>query len=302
MRTQLPTTGTTRARTRTSFPNGLWAVVRAFLLSSLITLAGAGIWNALLFANLKVGPAIPWSVVVMAGVLWLLWRYLDGAWWPRRTASARHSLLRATLVSRRMFGWAWLAGGLALVALVGVWIVLVELTGAGGNPTLSTYAAYPPLTVTLALLMGSVVSPLTEEAAYRGYAQVILERVFPAMAAVTLSSIFFALWHGPTQGFLWPKLLFYFLVGLTFGATAYLTNSILPAILVHMAGDLTFFFLIWPHDATRPSVRQVGPDVSFWLAVAQAIIFTALAILAFSRLARLSRVATQPDRDAPAPA
>jgi membrane protease YdiL (CAAX protease family) len=50
---------------------------------------------------------------------------------------------------------------------------------------------------------------------------------------------------------LWPKLLVYFLAGIAFGVKAYLTNSTLPAILPHMIGDLTFFTLVWPHDAAR---------------------------------------------------
>src|SRR5205085_10012989 len=117
-----------------------------------------------------------------------------------------------------------------------------------------SYSAYPRLTVILGLIMGSLVSPLTEEAAFRGYCQVMLERRFRGATAIAISSVFFALWHGPTQGFVWPKLLFYFLVGVTFGVAAYLTRSILPAIPVHIMGDLTFFFLVWPYDATRPLV------------------------------------------------
>ena len=123
-----------------------------------------------------------------------------------------------------------------------------------------------------------------EEAAFRGYGQVILERVFPAGAAIAISSVLFALWHGPTQGFVWSKLLFYFVVGVVFGTTAYLTNSVLPALPVHILGDLTFFFLIWPSDAARPLVWREGVDTWFWVYTAQAIIFTALALLAFTRL------------------
>ncbi len=139
--------------------------------------------------------------------------------------------------------------------------------------------------------MAALVSPLTEEAAFRGYAQVMLERAFTGVVAVVISSVFFALFHGPTQGFAWSKLLFYFLVGVAFGTTAYLTQSILPAIPVHIAGDLTFFFLVWPNDAARRFVWRDGVDVWFWLYVAQAILFAALAILAFRRLARAAKQA-----------
>ncbi len=85
-----------------------------------------------------------------------------------------------------------------------------------------------------------------------------------------------------------PKLLVYFLAGLAFGVTAYLTNSTLPAILPHTIGDLTFFTLVWPHDAARQLVWDSGIDNWFWMHVAQAMVFTVLAVLAFQRLARVS--------------
>jgi hypothetical protein len=67
--------------------------------------------------------------------------------------------------------------------------------------------------------------------------------------------------------------------------TAYLTNSTLPAILPHMIGDLIFFTLVWPHDAARRLVLESGTDNGFWIHVAQAIVFTMLAVWAFQRLA-----------------
>lgn len=266
------------------------AVLWVALVTAVITIVGAGIWSALITTNLRVTPAIPWAVPVMAIVLWIIWQYLGGRWWPRRTSDARRSYLRANRVSLPILGWALAASILSLVALAGLWIVLVELAGTGGNPTIPDYSRYPHLTVVLGLLMGALVSPLTEEAAFRGYAQVRLGRVFPAGATVVIASVLFAFWHGPTQGFVWSKLLFYFVVGLAFGATAQLTNSSLPAIPAHILGDLTFFFFIWPYDAARPSVWRAGPDLWFWIALLEALVFAVLAILSFRRLARFSEI------------
>ena len=271
-----------------------WAAILALLVAGFASV----MWGGLLVTNLKVGPAIPWSVAVMAVVLWLMWQYLGGRWWPRGTSQARRTHLRTRLVPRQVVGWALLAGALALVALVGLWIVLVELTNTGGNPTIPSSTAAPALTIALALVMGSLVSSITEEFAFRGYAQVTLERAFPAGAAVAISSVLFMLWHGPTQGFEWSKLLFYFLVGVVFGTIAVFTASILPALPVHLAGDLIFFFLIWPHDAGRRFVWRDGPDAAFWLLAAQVIVFAALAILAFRRLARI--IPTETPRPQPA--
>lgn len=263
----------------------LWAAVLALLVAGVASV----VWGGLLVANLTLSPAIPWAVVVMAVALVLLWQYLGGRWWPRGTSARRRSLLRWRTVPRTVLGWALLAGALSLAALVGLWIVLVELTHNGGNPTIPQGATTPAWTLALALVMGSFVSSLTEEFAFRGYAQVTLERAFGGVTAVALSSLFFMLYHGPTQGFAWSKLLFYFLVGVAFGTIACLTKSTLPAWPAHLAGDLTFFFLIWPYDAARRFVWREGADAAFWLYVAQAVVFTALAILAFLRLSRATR-------------
>jgi membrane protease YdiL (CAAX protease family) len=266
----------------------------AAALSLAVAAVGSLIWSALLVSNARTTPAVPWSVPAMALVLVVYWWYLSGHGWPSRTQPARAALLRARRVPIRVFGWSFLAGGFSLVALVGLWIVLVELTGNGGNPTISGIAGYPAIFVALAIAMGSLVSPLTEEAAFRGYAQVLLERRFSAVVAVVISSLFFAAWHGPTQGFFWSKLLFFFAVGLVFGSIAYLTNSTLPALPVHVVGDVLFFTLIWPHDFGRPLVWTHGADATFWLEAGQTVVFAALAIIALRRLRNVNRQALRP--------
>ena len=173
----------------------------------------------------------------MAVVLVAYWLYLAGRGWPRSTQSARASLLRARRVPLDVVGRAVVAGCLALIALAGFWILLVDLTGKGGNPTQASVSGYPALLVALVIGMGSLVSPISEEASFRGYAQVTLERVYPPVMAIAISSLLFALWHGPTQGFLWSKMLFFFVVGIVFGSIAYLTDSRLPALPVHIAGS-----------------------------------------------------------------
>jgi hypothetical protein len=74
-----------------------------------------------------------------------------------------------------------------------------------------------------------------------------------------------------------------------FGAMAFLTKSILPSAVVHSIGLLIFFTLVWPYDTQRRTVWETGANTGFWIATAQAIIFTVLALLAFIRLARIAR-------------
>jgi membrane protease YdiL (CAAX protease family) len=270
-----------------SFATRALSIIGFGLLAFAITILAGGIWSALLVTNLQRSPAVPWSVPVMGLLLWLIWSYLGGKGWPQSTSDARRHYLRANRRSARTYLWSFAAGVLSVVALTGYWIVLFRLVKMPPN-ALPDVSSYPRMTVALMILMGSLVAPFMEEAGFRGYFQVALEREFRGSVAVAVSSLVFALAHF-AHGILWPKLLVYFLVGVAFGATAYLTNSTLPAIVPHIIGDLTFFTLVWPHDAARRLVFDSGTDIWFWIHVAQAIVFTLLAVSAFQRLARESR-------------
>jgi hypothetical protein len=135
--------------------------------------------------------------------------------------------------------------------------------------------------------MGSLVSPLLEQAGIWGYAQAILEREFRGVTAVLITSVLFAVGPHPPMGSpLWPKVLFYFLTGATFGSIVYLTRSILPGLVVHVVSILTFFTLVWPYDSERRLIGEGGTDAWFWGYVVQAAFGGALAMLAFGRLAQ----------------
>ncbi len=186
-----------------SFATRTLKVVGFGLLAFAITTLAGGIWSVLLVTNLRSSPAVPWSVPAMALLLWLMWSYLGGRGWPCSTSEARRLYLRANRRSGWTYLWAWVAGVLSVVALAGYWIVLLQLVKMPPN-ALSDVSSYPRITVALMILTGSLVSPLMEEAGFRGYFQVALEREFRGADAVVISSVLFALAHGPTQGFLWP--------------------------------------------------------------------------------------------------
>lgn len=269
-----------------SIKNFLTAIGFGLLALAISTFAG-GIWAGLMLANVKISPRLPWAFVVMAVFLWLAWRYLGGKGWPKHASETRRQYLRANAVSTQVYFLALLSGALAIIALAGLWIVMFQLFRMAPN-VLPDYSRYPMFTIAVFILMGSLVSPFMEEAAFRGYLQVALERRFSAPAAISVSSLFFALAH-LNHGFLLPKLTVYFLVGVTFGLMAFLTNSILPVIPVHIIGDLTFFILIWPHDKARRFVFVDGTDIWFWLHAAQAIVFAVLACLALRKLALVNQ-------------
>jgi membrane protease YdiL (CAAX protease family) len=286
--------GMNRRRTpSTRIPAVVWSGAMAFLLA---TSLGA-IWTVLITINTATSPAIPWSVAVMAFLLWVMWQYLGGRWWPRKTSQARHRYRRARRLPAQVFAWAVVAGLLSLVALVGYWVVLLQLIKIPTRAAPS-FSGYPLLTAILALVMASLVSSLAEEVGFRGYFQGILEQKVSGPVAIVIAALLISPGHSLTQGFLWPIILWYFFSDVMFGAMAYLTKSILPSAVVHSIGLLIFFTLVWPYDAQRRLIWESGVNTGFWLTVAQAIIFTVLALLAFIRLARVS-IHTQAFRDNP---
>jgi membrane protease YdiL (CAAX protease family) len=264
------------------------AVVWSGILAFVLTVVAGGVWTVLLISNVATSPAIPWAVVVMALLLWLMWQYLGGKWGPQSTSEVRRRYLRAKPVSGQVFAWAVVAGVLSIVALVGYWIMLFQLVKIPAR-VLPNFSGYPLLTVALVLVMAALVSSVAEEVGFRGYFQGILEHKVSGPLAIMIAALLIAPAHGLTQGFVWPILLWYFFVDVMFGAMVYFTKSILPGIVVHSTGLLIFFTLVWPYDAQRRLIWETGVNRGFWLTVVQAIVFSILAILAFSQLASVTK-------------
>jgi membrane protease YdiL (CAAX protease family) len=267
----------------------LGALGSAAGLALIILVYGQDIWGALAFANLRFHPDIPWAAPTMAGLLAVLLAYLNGAGWPRRTADARRRLLRFNPMPKLVFAQALLAGVLALAALGGFWLVTSDLVHIprGLTPDMHGY----PLPIVISLfIMGCIAAPLSEEAAFRGYAQGVLERAWGyAPATIIGSALLFAAAH-VIQGLSLPKLSLYFTAGVIFGAIAYLTNSLLASIVVHSLGDAMGFLLLWPHDAqTHGLISEGGHDPVFWPALIALVVFTPLALWAFTCLAAMTR-------------
>jgi membrane protease YdiL (CAAX protease family) len=266
--------------------------IESFVGFSLLALgmitAGSLVWGALLYANLRSTPDVPWALPALVALLWAAWRYLGGRGWPASTSSTRRTLLRAHRVTRAAFLWSMVAGLLAVGALAGLWIVTVRLFALPPNLLLPGRFTASPLLTAAVVVGASLLAPVIEESAVRGYLQSVLERDFSPVTAVLLASVVFALAHVP-QGAAGPKLALYFVAGVTFGSLAYLNDSILPVIPVHVCADLIFFAFVWPYDGARIPIAHGGPDTWFWLHVLQIVVCGGLSLAAFRRLARPAR-------------
>jgi len=209
------------------------------VLGLLVSLAGVAPWLVMARLNARIRPDIPW--VALATLAWLaLWlAWLNGLGPPGRWRAARRYRLRLWRADANGFAKERIGVTLALMALLGLLAILWILLGAPARPPdLSGYhsSAY----LISVVVMGPLVSGVTEEAAFRGYMQRGLERYGP-QTAILVSALVFALAHG-THGLgtlllLGPGIFF---AGIFYGMLAWHSGSIIPGMIVHFLGDLAF--------------------------------------------------------------
>jgi hypothetical protein len=87
---------------------------------------------------------------------------------------------------------------------------------------------------------------------------------------------------------------FYMSAAVVYGLLAYLTNSVLPRMVLHAGGNILGSLDLfmrgqseWQASATpSPLVWASGPDASFWLSCITAVLLIAAATWAYTMLAR----------------
>ncbi|GMV07482.1 MAG: hypothetical protein AMXMBFR53_37570 [Gemmatimonadota bacterium] len=202
----------------------------------LIALAGVAPWVVLATLNARFRPDIPWAAAATTLSLVLLMAWLNGVGWPEGTKDARHHLLRLRRPSAHAWSPGQLPGTLALVGAIAGMALLWILTSV--DQRITDLSAYPtPAYRISVLVMGAVVSGVVEEAAFRGYAQSMLEP-WGRDRAIVLASVAFVLahiTHGPMALLIMAP--GYFAVSYLYGLLACRTGSIVPGIILHVAGD-----------------------------------------------------------------
>lgn len=270
----------------TKLAQNLGLIALAALVALAITAVGQGLWGVMAIANVKLTPAIPWSALVMPLILAAMVAFLAGRFGPKRGAEGRRAMLPLAPVSARSWTWSLAAGGAGVVAAAALWTVMATIVRVPPN-MLPSMHGLPLWTVIPMLVVAVAAAPLTEEIAFRGYAMGLIRRRFGPLSALLITSALFAAVH-LTQGLYPPKLIVYFLAGVVFGLVALRTGSLAPAMVVHSFGDLTFFTLVWSHDAGRKLIGEGGANAWFFANIALIVVFTPLCILAFRQLVRVT--------------
>lgn len=279
-----------------AFWRRLPVVVRAVLTGLVVALAGTTPWAVMVSANTKHGSAVPWAVPPTALYLWLFWRYVRGEGWPRSTAEARRTQCRANHVSEDVWGMALLAGLLGLVAVLALQGVMGRLVTLPQQRDLDV-TKFPFVTVLSWVLMSSAVAGVVEEAAFRGYMQRPIERRHGPVVAILVTGVLFGFLHFTHPEVTLALLPFYLAVAAVYGALAYLTDSILPSLVLHAGGNVFSAFNLFaagrsewdPTASGKPLIWESGPDASFWISLVAALIAAASAVWAYLALAGVAR-------------
>jgi membrane protease YdiL (CAAX protease family) len=268
-------------------------VVRVVLVGITILLAGIGPWPVLVSLNLRVASSLPWSAAIQLAILGVLWWYLGGGGRPAVTADSRRRNLRANAVRGQLLAWsvtagALFAGGVVALSVTGWLLIPVPAASLDQFTSLANYSLW--MTVPM-LLTGSCVAGVVEEAAFRGYMQVPLERQYGPATAIGIVAVLFTLAHLPSP-IAWPGFL---LAAVGWGALAYLSNSILPGVVFHTAVDaVTWVWALWNIETFERVLTSHAGDggsaAPLILSAALTLVLGIAATLAFYKLATIRAV------------
>jgi len=261
----------------------------------LVLLAGNLPWAWLAPANVRTGTTVPWAVLPMAAYLVAYWLFLDGRWGAPGGAAGRRALLRATPLAPGTWVAALGAGLLGFAALLAFLSVVARLVALPESAPLVTPPEMPVATVVAVLIMQSIVAGITEEAAFRGYMQGPIERRHGLILAVLISGTAFGLLHvGNHPADVLVMLPYYVAVSAVYGGLTWAVDSILPAVVLHSAGDVVVLVRWWatglPEWRLGPTVPGLvwdgGGDAAFAGSVAVLVTLTVLTGLAYRTLRR----------------
>jgi membrane protease YdiL (CAAX protease family) len=238
-------------------------IIRAVLSGFLVSSAGVFTWGMLF----SVFPS-PLVIIPMTIALWVFWKFFSGTWGTNRFAETRRNNFRLTSLQPATWKWGIAAAILFVVIVQTSFVVtfrLIAFPSAKFTADYKTLDTFPLWAAWVVLIMGSIVAGICEEAGFRGYMQVPLEKRYGPVIGITLTSIAFTLIH---LGHTWatPILPHIFFASVLLGILAYKTQSLIPGIIGHSILDI-FDYSVWWTDLTggftRQTIFKTGIDAHF---------------------------------------
>jgi membrane protease YdiL (CAAX protease family) len=225
--------------------------------------------------------------------LWLWWQFIGGKWGADFDPETRRANLRANNVPAGLWLPSLGAGVLGFASLLALLSLAARLVQLPAGTPITTPPEMPVVTAVILLTMQSVMAGITEEAAFRGYMQSMIERRHGLLIAILVNGIVFGLLHFSSH----PRdvllmLPYYVAVAAVYGGLTWATNSILPAVVLHAGGDVVVLIRWWATG--RPEwqlssspprlVWESGVDRSFVVGGILAVGLAMATVLAYWKL------------------
>ena len=269
--------------------------IKAIFFGFVILELGTRLWSVIALSNIKLSPGIPWSFPLMAILLFLIWKYLDGKGIPKSTQKTRHLWMRANALPSSLRKWSWISAVLLGATILSLIILGTRITDvpSGQIDQIERISIYPFWTILSLIIMTSVVAGIIEEISFRGYMQKPMEIRYGPKLAILIVALFFTLLHLPNAT-ITPQLIPIFFIGsIGWGVLAYLTNSIIPGIVIHIAVDIISYLWIWRNleyakTMYTESIIKNGIDMPFMILILVLLMQSILLIYSFSKLHKLN--------------
>ncbi len=266
----------------------LWArlpsIVRGVVIGFIILTVGQIPLGALLLANAKLSPTIPWFLPIVLVWLWFFFQYLNGKGFPQATAQSRRQNLRARPLGGKVWFWSLVAGGLGTICMMSLALLTTRVAHVSQeslNPAFNIFA-FSPLMQFSVFLAISATAGVVEEAAFRGYMLSEIQHRHGWIVAIGIVGVMFFAVHLSHAYASLAFLPFFLLYSALHGLLVYLTRSILPSIILHWFSDFTLLPIQY-------GVIGSQWNLSIMDCVVTSLIFGIVAVPAFSRLARVAR-------------
>jgi len=204
------------------------------------------------------------------------------------------------MLSDDVWGAAILAGIAGLIFIVLFQAVLSRMVRIPA-PAAEDISHIPMLTLFFFVAMSALVAGIAEEIGFRGYMQGPIEKTKGPLIAIFVVGLSFGLAHFSHPGATVAFLPYYIAVAAVYGGLAYLTDSILPSLVLHTVGNFLSSLSLLASTSqsnvriTSPAfIWDTGTDTGFWTSSLGALLALILTILAYRMLASVVRKHSNP--------
>lgn len=273
-------------------------IIRVVILGFIISTIGVISWS--LIATVI---PMPWSFIIMVGLLWIYWKYFSGSWWPNSTKIYRKTNFRLTKLPTKVMVMGLIGALLIVIIEQSGLIVTFRIMEFPAEKFSSEYIflkQVPLWAAWLVIIMISGVAGICEEIGYRGYMQVPLEERYGPLVAILIVSIVFVIVH-LHQAWSGPILIQIFFISVLFGSIAYYSGSLIPGIVAHIIMDICNFSFWWTNlgwQFDKMTIGETGIDFHF---IFWSVVFT-LSLISFVYLISRLKMKTYKNKTIETPA